>query len=403
MAAYTGDSTLLAFFASNVGNKVEVIGSRSFYHGLYELNVDSAKYLDASTVPAAVNIDADAFTGLAQYQGQWVELTGLTVSNVGTDTHGNPVITLMRVSDGTTIQVKWDNRVTITSNELTSLAVGDKVDITAILGWYDGPLLYYTEDTVITQDTPETDAALLAADAMLFDSPVTLDGDYTLPTLDFSTVSNVVVSSELTSYVANTVVSGALAVTRPAASDVSGTVTFTLSRGTDTLDVVVNVTVSQASTITTVTASYTDTSTTTNMEASPANNATLVNLDPAIFTVTSDIGSASVDIGLNKAGQIRLYGERNSGDGNTLTVAIASGYVITDVSITFGSSTYTPTAVYTLGTATSNLAAADLTNNTITDDSLSITSFSLHNNTTGGTSNAQIYVLSITITYDVVS
>jgi hypothetical protein len=246
MAAYTGDSTLLAFFASNVGNKVEVIGSRSFYHGLYELNVDSAKYLDASTVPAAVNIDADAFTGLAQYQGQWVELTGLTVSNVGTDTYGNPVITLMRVSDGTTIQVKWDKRVTITSNELTSLAVGDKVDITAILGWYDGPLLYYTEDTVITQDTPETDATLVAADAMLFNSTETVSGNWKLPSLNFSTATVKSISTELSAYVTDDVAANnQLLITQPTSADVTGTVVFTLTRNAATQDVTVTFTISQ--------------------------------------------------------------------------------------------------------------------------------------------------------------
>jgi hypothetical protein len=238
---------LLAFFASNVGNKVEVIGSRSVYSGLYELNVDSATYLAASTVPAPVNVDTVGFDNLMPYQGQWVELTGLTVSDIYTDSYGNMTITLMNVSDGSTIQMKWDSRVTLTSNDLTSLAVGDKVDVQAILGWKNAPILFYTEDAVVTVGTPESDATLVAADAMLFDATETVTGDWTLPTLNFSTATVNSISTELTSYVTDDVAANnQLLITQPTGADVTGTVVFTLTRGSATQDVTVTFTISQA-------------------------------------------------------------------------------------------------------------------------------------------------------------
>jgi len=148
---------------------------------------------------------------------------------------------------------------------------------------------------------------------------------------------------------------------------------------------------------TTVTALYTGD--TTNMAASPANNASLINLDPVLFNVLSVKGGASNEVGLNKTGQIRLYANRTTGVGNTLSFAIAEGYTITSITFTYGASSNSPTATLTLGAATFSLLAADLTNTATTYDSLNINSFSLFNTQFGGTSNAQIYILSIAITY----
>ena len=69
---------------------------------------------------------------------------------------------------------------------------------------------------------------------------------------------------------------------------------------------------------------YTGT-TSVNMVGDGANNAALVGLDETMFTVLSDKGKASNHIGLNKAGDIRLYAHKDSGNGCTLTVNIAEG------------------------------------------------------------------------------
>jgi uncharacterized protein YdeI (BOF family) len=152
---------------------------------------------------------------------------------------------------------------------------------------------------------------------------------------------------------------------------------------------------------TTVTAAYTGA--TTNMVID-TNNAALIALDPDLFNVQTTLGEASVQVGLNIGGQIRVYANRATGNGNTLTISISSGYIITKVEIEFGASTNNPTAVLTLGTEASNLVSADLLNKSHVFNDLSISSFSLKNtqNTGGSGSNAQIYILSIKITYDTV-
>jgi hypothetical protein len=142
------------------------------------------------------------------------------------------------------------------------------------------------------------------------------------------------------------------------------------------------------------------------MAATPANNATLINLDPALFNVSATTGDGTSNVGLNKDGQIRLYSTRTTGVGNTLSISISSGYTITSVVFTFGASTTSQTGALILGSADPIvLASTDLTNVTKTYDSLNITSFSLQNTflNKSGSTNAQIYILSITITYESVN
>jgi hypothetical protein len=147
------------------------------------------------------------------------------------------------------------------------------------------------------------------------------------------------------------------------------------------------------------TASYTVGSPTTVMTASPANNAATVNLDSTIFTVTSIKGTASTEIGLNTAGQIRLYANITDTNGNTLSVQISSEYIITGVQIVFGASTNSPTATLMLGETNTSLVAADMLNATKNYTGLSIGTFTLKNTQSGGASNSQIYITSLRITY----
>ena len=154
-----------------------------------------------------------------------------------------------------------------------------------------------------------------------------------------------------------------------------------------------------AGTVLTTTMSFTGT-TTGNMVALE-NNAASVNLDPVLFNVTATFGTGTSLVGLNSSGQIRLYGNRGDGNGNTLTVAVAAGYTITGIVITYGASTNTPTAKLTLGTNVIDLAAADVTSTTGTYSSLALQQFSIQNTQLDlvGTKNAQVYILSIVISY----
>jgi uncharacterized repeat protein (TIGR02543 family) len=138
----------------------------------------------------------------------------------------------------------------------------------------------------------------------------------------------------------------------------------------------------------TVTASYTGT-TTTNM--TDGNNASLINLDPLIFNVISTKRvNSPLHIGLNSAGQIRLYGSSDT-NGNILTITIDSNYVITDISITTGT---TGNALITADSSV--LFDGNLPSGTVTYNNLSASSFDIKNT---NSSTSQIYILSIEITY----
>lgn len=145
----------------------------------------------------------------------------------------------------------------------------------------------------------------------------------------------------------------------------------------------------------TAVASYSGGST-TNM--TDGNNAALIGLDENIFTVTAHKQSASNNVGLNKAGQIRFYANSQSGDGNILEIEIDSQYSITSVEFEFGASTNNPTGKLMLDDVEHQLVTNDLRNTTLNYNDLNISKFSLQNTQTGG-SSAQIWILSITITY----
>ena len=126
-------------------------------------------------------------------------------------------------------------------------------------------------------------------------------------------------------------------------------------------------------------AKYSDTTTTTNMTA--GNQAEIIGLDSAKYTVTATKNSPTNNIGLNKAGEIRLYAHSSSGNGNELL--IESQVVIESIEIEFGS---------TVGTFTVNgtTGAEETTTYTINSKSVAI------KNTTSGAST-QVHIKSITI------
>ncbi len=132
-------------------------------------------------------------------------------------------------------------------------------------------------------------------------------------------------------------------------------------------------------------------STTGNMTGN--NDAATVGLDATIFTVIGNKGGTSNNCGLNKSGQIRLYGNKADGNGSYFTVTSAEGYTIQSIKITFTNSTNNKNCQLTVdGTSTvfdgsSTTWEVDINSN----------SFELKNIITGSTT--QIYISSIEITY----
>jgi len=171
------------------------------------------------------------------------------------------------------------------------------------------------------------------------------------------------------------------------------TMTATISYGissSDTKQFIVNVVAEDAPPSTTVIASYTGL---TNGNMTDGNNASIIGLDSTIFNVTSIKGSNNLHVGLNSAGQIRLYYSTTTTK-NMMTIAIASEYHITSVAIVFGA-TAGNTKV-DLGDDSYNLSSHS--NTTKTYNGLSISTFSISN---VNTTNVQVYILSIEITYSV--
>lgn len=128
--------------------------------------------------------------------------------------------------------------------------------------------------------------------------------------------------------------------------------------------------------------------TTTNM--GDGNNAALVNLEDSYFTVTAVKGKASQNIGLNKDGSIRLYTEKNSGDGNTLIVSMQGGKINSFTWSLKQSATYKVLA----GEGEEAVEVA------LKDGAFAIdaTQFSIQNVTSGATTQLQLN--SITIEYE---
>jgi hypothetical protein len=123
---------------------------------------------------------------------------------------------------------------------------------------------------------------------------------------------------------------------------------------------------------------------TTNMTG--GNDAALVGLDASMWSVVSNKGGANNHVGLNKAGNIRLYAHKDSGNGNILTVSISQG-TIEEITLNIKQ-----TAKYTVKAAGIEVTATE-------GDTYAIgaNTFSIQNITTG--ESTQLHLNSITITY----
>lgn len=125
---------------------------------------------------------------------------------------------------------------------------------------------------------------------------------------------------------------------------------------------------------------------TTNMVGDGANNAATVGLDADLFTVLADKGANQNLPGLNKANDIRLYADKSTGNGNTITVSIASGTITSIVLDIKQNATFVVKAGETAVTEKNDAYA------------INATSFSIQNTTTGATTQLQLN--KITITYE---
>ena len=91
------------------------------------------------------------------HQSRLVNLNNLLITAYATDDYDNITMTLMR-ADGQTIKFKYDSRVIIENNPLTTLKVDDFVNIVAApLSWNNGPLVMFgsSGEVVKVETIPE--------------------------------------------------------------------------------------------------------------------------------------------------------------------------------------------------------------------------------------------------------
>ncbi len=126
--------------------------------------------------------------------------------------------------------------------------------------------------------------------------------------------------------------------------------------------------------------------TTTNM--GDGNNATSVGLNASVWTITATKGACSNNIGLNKDDEIRLYANKADGNGNVLTVSVANGTI---ESIVINTKKIDGTMVVTVGENVVEESEGSYI--------INATEFSIANKYVGDSSNTQILIESIEITF----
>jgi len=235
-----------ALLEANVGNVVNVIGSRGAYAGLNQLSVEQVTALtDTPLTITETNVDAMALdsTGLADYQGMLVELTGMVIVDVYVDTYDNIQFTLERLSDGDTIKLRWDARYDLPTDVNTliqGLEVGDKVDVTTVLSWYNGPQLLVTT-TIDVVVSALSDQEKVDLDVRYLDDELVLNDDLLLVGDFGSTVTVESIFGNAVNYLDYTTTAGTLLVSQPQGKYVTGTITLTFTSGTASESVTVDV------------------------------------------------------------------------------------------------------------------------------------------------------------------
>lgn len=151
-----------------------------------------------------------------------------------------------------------------------------------------------------------------------------------------------------------------------------------------------------------VTLSYTGEETIKFSEDETVNNAELVNLNPDLFEVLGTVNASyNNPIGLNKNQTIRLYSNRDTGNGNRLAVIVKEGYEIVEVEIDFNINEKSPAtnAKLALGENLEDLLKDDIVSTKLTRKDLSINGFSLTNTYQAESGSNQIHINNIKITY----
>ena len=403
IAIYVGNNTALV-----VGNTYKLIGTKGVYNDIIQVSIinnlagerEILQITDSGSLislPAVADINGEAAWDaamMANYKAQVISFSGI-ISNLVIAAAPNRTVTFTVTSGTRSLNIRWDYRILVDADILDhflTLSDGDYVEMIGAVSWYSGNAqigVWDASQVVVVNLTDAQKVDLVKAELVtLLEGQTNLD-DYTLPT------TSPIYGGTITwvADVPSALVDGKLVGTAPGAVVLTATITIGIASDTQVINVTVGVSVG-----TTVNAAYPAVAgTTTNMV--DGNNAASLGLDPAIFNVVSNKNGHTTHIGLNAAGQIRLYA--TGGNGNILEVSIVAGYEITEIVFTFGDGSGSGhTANLTLGTdAPTALTAAQVIKTAHTSSSLAVTSFKFHNSAPG---TAQIWITNIAITYQAV-
>jgi hypothetical protein len=399
---------------SIIGKTYDIVAPLTPFNGLLQLRISSLSQMvevtgdQALSIPTPLDISSLTLnsTNLLPLQSQLVTLNGFILKIDLNATYTGSFSMNFVNSTGQEIVVRLDRDVPGFANFVSIVAsapAGSPFNFEGlILGWFNNPQLLVASTSKVTVGTAYTDQQLANAAAGRLGVPAAndkLEANLTLPVTGLFGTTVAWTSSN------PDVISTSGVVTRPASGqpDANVTLSYVVSLGTASsiavdINFTVKANVATGNQSTVVTASYIAGSGTKNMIAGGANNAELIGLNPSLFTVLSTKNSASVEVGLNNAGHMRLYNNA-TGLGTKLEIQVVSGYVITQVEIAFGASTNSAYAKVIYGTTETILTSPQsLNSNQIFTNTEGFTTFSVQNVVPTATST-QVFMNSIKITY----
>lgn len=395
--------------AVNVGDKVVWEGNMASYNGMNQFGQPSDSVINRlvevtqanAGLPDAIVIDAK--TDLMDARLKLSTITGYL--QVTTETYLQNAYYKIVLENGDVVEFRVVSTndsseavVNAIAEKLNNKPAGTQVTITSVVANSATPyfvLLNADQITVGDVASDEDLADILLANLVLPEENAEVTANLTLPTTGMFGLT-VVWSSSDTEVIAN---NGT--VVRPE-EDTPVTLTVSIKKGETVvkaveIDVTVKGTGGGDPEPQPVTVPVTSPDTRGNMTVD-TNYAEEVGLNPEIFSFTAIKGNASSVIGLYS--DFRIYGNRFDGEGNSLVISIAEGYVITSITFKFGGSTNSAIGTLTFDSDTPiNLAVADVLNTTKTYEDLTASSVVLKNTHTGGENNGQIRIDSISITY----
>ncbi len=372
-----------------LGDKVLVEGVVAHHNGLIQIAAGSTiEILETGlTIPLAIEVDKIPELTVDD-QGKRYSIENLAVVSVSGRT--------LTVTDGIkniSVFVDPDNEG-LKTHILT--AVGKKVNLVEVhVGWYNsGQFLIHNNAQVVIVELTDNEKALADLNNIDLPTSIATDSKLTLPIA--GSLHEAVIT--WTSSDETIIATDGTVVLPTEETTVTLTATANLGDAEEVLNFVIVVKPEGALVEQTATMKF---SGSVNENMGTDNEAANVGLDANVFNVLGFNGEAKQNVGLNAAGQIRIYSVRGSGEGNTLEVSIKSG-VIKGVEIKFtpttGSTAQSTSGLLTLGTEEVNLTENDLTVVQLYED-LDIAKFTLKNTHLGGDKNGQIWITEIVITY----